>query len=67
LQRKKNREAKAAAANPSDNVSNREFTFIADYTSNGTLYGIRRKETNGLDFLNYTIAVFMKQIIGLSL
>ncbi|MVT12530.1 hypothetical protein [Chitinophaga tropicalis] len=49
LQRKKKREAKAAAANPSDDISNGEFTFIAGYTSNDVPYGIRSEETDGLD------------------
>lgn len=50
LQRKKNREAKAAAANPRYDISNGEFIFIAGYTSNGVPYGIRREETDGPDF-----------------
>ena len=50
LQRKKKREAKAAAANPQDDISIGEFIFIAGYTSNGVPYGIRREETDGLDF-----------------
>jgi hypothetical protein len=50
LQRKKKREAKAAAANPPDDMSNGEFIFIAGYTSNGVPYGIRREDTDGLDF-----------------
>jgi hypothetical protein len=50
LQRKKKREAKAAAANPPDDISNGEFIFIAGYTSNGVPYGIPREETDGLDF-----------------
>jgi hypothetical protein len=50
LQRKKKREAKAAAANPPDDMSNGEFIFIAGYTSNGVPYGIRREEMDSLDF-----------------
>jgi hypothetical protein len=50
LQKKKKREAKAAAANPPDDMSNGEFLFIAGYTSNGVPYGIRREETDDLDF-----------------
>ena len=50
LQRKKKREDQAAAANPPDDMSNGEFIFIAGYTSNGVPYGIRREETDGLDF-----------------
>lgn len=38
LQRKKNREAKAMAANSPDDMSNGEFIFIAGYTSNGVPY-----------------------------
>jgi hypothetical protein len=49
LQRKKSREAKAAAANPTDDLSNGEFIFIAGYTSNGVPYGIRREETDDLN------------------
>ena len=50
LQRKKKREAQAAAANPPDDMSNGEFIFIAGYTNNGVPYGIRREETDDLDF-----------------
>jgi hypothetical protein len=50
LQRKKRREAKEAAANPPDDFSDGEFTFIAGYTSGGAPYGIRRRETEGPDF-----------------
>ena len=50
LQRKKKREAKAATTNPPDDVSDGEFTFIAGYTSGGAPYGIRREETDDLDF-----------------
>jgi hypothetical protein len=50
LQRKEKREAKAAAANSPDDINNVEFIFIAGYTSNGVPYGIRREETDGLDF-----------------
>jgi len=51
LQRKRNREAKAVAANPPDDMSNSEFIFIAGYTSNGVPYGIPREknETDDLD------------------
>ena len=51
LQRKKKREAKAAATNPPDDMSNGEFIFIAGYTSNGVPYGIPREktETDDLD------------------
>ena len=38
LQRKKREKAKAAAANPPDDISNGEFIFIAGYTSNGVPY-----------------------------
>lgn len=55
LQRKKNREAKAAAANPPDDISNGEFIFIAGYTSNGAPYGIRREEKDDLDFFRIII------------
>jgi hypothetical protein len=50
LQRKKKREAKAAATNPPDDASDGEFTFIAGYTSNGVPYGIRREEMDDLVF-----------------
>jgi len=50
LQRKKKREAKAAATNHPNDVSDGEFTFIAGYTSGGAPYGIRREETDCLDF-----------------
>jgi hypothetical protein len=50
LQRKKKREAKAAAANSPHDVSDGEFSFIAGYTSNGVPYGIRRGEMDDLDF-----------------
>jgi hypothetical protein len=51
LQKKKKREGKEAAANPPDDFGDGEFTFIAGYTSGGAPYGIRREETDGLDFL----------------
>jgi len=51
LQQKKKREAKFAAANPPDDFSDGEFSFIAGYTSGGAPYGIRREETDGPDFL----------------
>ena len=50
LQRKKKRDAKMAADNPPDDTSNGDFIFIAGYTSNGLPYGIRREETDCLDF-----------------
>jgi hypothetical protein len=45
LQWKKKREAKEAAANPPDDFSDGEFSFIAGYTSGGAPYGIRREHT----------------------
>ena len=50
LQRKKEQAAQAAVDNPPDDMSNGEFIFIAGFTSNGVPYGIRREETDGLDF-----------------
>ncbi len=44
LQTKKKREAKEAAANPPDDFSDGEFSFIAGYTSGGAPYGIRRED-----------------------
>jgi len=52
LQRKKKREAKAAADNPLNDVSDGEFSFIAGYTSNGVPYGIRREEIDAPDLLD---------------
>jgi hypothetical protein len=51
LQKKKKREGKEAAATPPDDFSDGEFASIAGCTGGGAPYGIRREETEGLDFL----------------